>query len=97
MILINAIFDVKETEFDNFLADINKLIDSSKQEAGCLSYELFQSTTSENRFVMIENWADQAAVERHNQNPDLIAFAQNVGNYVSAKPVLHVTEVATAN
>ena len=97
MILINAIFDVKETEFENFLADINKLIDSSKQEAGCLSYELFQSTTSENRFVMIENWAAQAAVEQHNQNPDLIAFAQNVGNYVSAKPVLHVTEVVTAN
>lgn len=93
MILINAIFDVKETEFDNFLADINKLIDSSKQEAGCLGYELYQSTTSENRFVMIENWADQAAVEQHNQNPDLIAFAQSVGNYVTAKPVLHVTEV----
>ncbi|WP_114165730.1 putative quinol monooxygenase [Exiguobacterium sp. TNDT2] len=93
MILINAIFDVKETEFDNFLADINKLIDSSKQEAGCLGYELYQSTTSENRFVMIENWADQAAVEQHNQNPDLIAFAQSVGYYVTAKPVIHVTEV----
>lgn len=97
MILINAIFDVKETEFENFLSDINKLIDSSKQEAGCLGYELYQSSSSENRFVMIENWADQAAVEQHNQNPDLIAFAQSVGNYVTAKPVIHVAEVASAN
>lgn len=93
MILVNAIFDVKESEFDNFLSDINKLIDSSKQEEGCLGYELYQSTSSENRFVMIENWADQAAIEKHNQNPELLAFAQNVANYVTAKPVLHVTEV----
>ena len=93
MILVNATFDVLETEFDNFLTDINKLIDSSKQEDGCLSYELYQSTTSENRFVMIENWEDQAALEQHNQNPALLAFAQNVTNYVTAKPVIHVTEV----
>ena len=93
MILVNATFDIQASQRENFLRDIQALIDSSKQEAGCVGYDLYESTSVENRFVMIENWEDQAALEQHNQNPVLIDFAQNVANYVSAKPVVQVAVV----
>lgn len=93
MILVNATFDIQVSQRENFLRDMLVLIDSSKQEAGCVGYDLYESTSVENRFVMIENWEDQAALEQHNQNPVLINFAQNVANYVSAKPVVQVAAV----
>ena len=93
MILVNATFDIQVSQRENFLRDIQVLIDSAKQEAGCVGYDLYESTSVENRFVMIENWEDQAALEQHNQNPVLINFAQNVANYVSAKPVVQVAAV----
>ncbi|WP_214700602.1 putative quinol monooxygenase [Exiguobacterium sp. s57] len=93
MILVNATFDIQASQRENFLRDIQVLIDSSKQEAGCVGYDLYESTSVENRFVMIENWEDQAALEQHNQNPVLINFAQNVANYVSAKPVVQVAAI----
>lgn len=97
MFLINAIFEIKETEREHFLQDINQLIESSRQETGCISYELFEATATENKFVMVETWADERAMELHNQNPVFQAFFQNVPNYVSAKPVVHVTKLEAAN
>ena len=93
MILVNATFDIQPAQRENFLRDIQTLIDSSKQETGCVGYDLYESTSVENRFVMIENWEDQTALEQHNQNPVLLNFAQNVANYVSAKPIIQVTEL----
>ncbi|WP_214827794.1 putative quinol monooxygenase [Exiguobacterium algae] len=93
MVLVNATFDIQASQRENFLQAIQTLIDSSKQEAGCVGYDLYESTSVENRFVMIENWEDQAALEQHNQNPVLLNFAQNVANYVSAKPVIQVAEL----
>ena len=93
MILVNATFDIQATQRENFLRDIQTLIDSSKQETGCVGYDLYESTSVENRFVMIENWENQAALEQHNQNPVLLNFAQNVANYVSAKPIIQITEL----
>ncbi|MGM9904506.1 hypothetical protein A5844_000608 [Enterococcus sp. 10A9_DIV0425] len=68
MIVINATFIIKEEKRNEFLAAINELIAATKQEDGCLYYQLYESTNQENEFVMIENWRDEQAIEVHNQS-----------------------------
>lgn len=46
----------------------------TRQEPGYLQYDLWQSLDQPTDFVMVERWPDQAAVERHRQQPHLHDF-----------------------
>lgn len=50
------------------------LIDATRQEAGCIAYELHQPLGSATDFVFIETWADQAALESHGKTPHIQQF-----------------------
>ena len=52
----------------------------------------YESTDNQLEFVMIENWESQEAIEKHNTNPLLLAFAKNLSTYSSKKPVLQIAE-----
>lgn len=41
---------------------------------------------------MIENWASLETIEKHNTNPLLLAFAQNISKYSVKKPELQIVE-----
>ncbi|WP_416037932.1 putative quinol monooxygenase [Lactococcus formosensis] len=65
-----------------------ELIAASKQEEGCLAYDLYESVLSSNEFVMIENCASLETIEKHNTNLLLLVFVQNISNYSVKKPEL---------
>ena len=44
-----------------------------KSEPGCLKYELFCDAADENKFVLIEKWASQAALDAHDMSEHMIA------------------------
>lgn len=41
------------------------LLSPSRQESGCLSYELFHNQDNPLEFVTLEHWRDQAAADAH--------------------------------
>ncbi len=92
MIIVNAKFFIKDDKREEFLKEAEELIAASKQEEGCLGYNLYEAVLSTNEFVMIENWASVEAIEKHNTNPLLLAFAQNISNYSVKKPELQIVE-----
>jgi len=47
---------------------------ASREEAGCLNYALYQNTESENDFVMVEEWEDDEALQRHFRTAHIAAF-----------------------
>ena len=63
MIVINAEFYIMPEQKQQFLNEISELIQASKQEEGCLSYQLYQAITDENNFVMVEKWENPQAIE----------------------------------
>ena len=93
MIIVNAKFYIKAEKREVFLEEIQKLIASSKEETGCLGYDLYESVNSKDEFVMIENWESKEANEKHNSNPLLLAFAQNIGQYSLKRPVLQIVKM----
>ena len=90
MKIVNAKFTIKPEKRENFLEDILNLIQASQTDAGCLAYDLFESHTEPNVFMMIEKWSDAQALEIHNKNQTLLAFATKVPEYLSQKPEISV-------
>lgn len=44
MIIINAKFTIKEAKRAEFLEEATQLIEATRKEDGCLSYQLYEST-----------------------------------------------------
>lgn len=60
---------------------------------GCLQYELFSDSSDENKFILIEKWASQAALEAHDQTEHMIA-ADAYSPTFRAKPATVIKMVA---
>ena len=65
MIHVMARITVKP-EFAAQARDImGTLVHATRQEAGCLAYELFQRADAPHVFQTVEQWTDQAAADAH--------------------------------
>lgn len=56
----------KEATLQDFLL---KLVEHTRQEAGCIDYDLLRLQDDPSVFVMYENWTDRAALDQHAQMP----------------------------
>lgn len=92
MKIVNAKFTIKPEKRENFLEDILNLIQAIQTDAGCLAYDLFESNTEPNVFMMIEKWSDAQALDNHNKNQTLLTFATKVPEYISQKPEIIVMD-----
>lgn len=78
MILIIAKQVVKDGKVDEFLEVVKPLIKGSREEAGCIEYNLYRDQKESNIFHFVEKWQDAAAIETH----------KAAAHYVAAGPKL---------
>ena len=45
------------------------LVEPTRSEAGCISYQLFQNSSDASDFVFVEEWASDAALDQHMTTP----------------------------
>ncbi len=66
MLYLNVWLTVKEKEqvatVKSLLVEQAKL---SRQEPGCVRFEVFHSTADETKFLLSERWESQAALDKH--------------------------------
>lgn len=63
----------RESELERRLA---ALIGPTRQEPGCISYELHRSEENPGRFMFCETFAGQGALDTHIASPHFQAFAE---------------------
>jgi quinol monooxygenase YgiN len=68
MISIIAKNIVKEGKAEEFKAVAKELIEKSREEAGCIAYDLNVDINNENILTFIEEWKDKEAIELHNNS-----------------------------
>lgn len=56
---------------------LHGLIAPSLKEDGCLNYELHTSNDNPAKFMFHQNWATQAALDKHQQSPHVKAAIEN--------------------
>ena len=58
---------------------------SAEREAGCLSFDIYQDRDEPTRFLLVEVYADDAALALHRQSPHYLAFRRDVENWVVSR------------
>ena len=69
----------KEEELKQ-LAEAN--IEPTRQEAGALQYDLHRDIKEPRRFIFVERWASEAALEEHGKTAHIQAFRAKAPEFV---------------
>ncbi len=79
MIYVVATLTIKPGSLDDVMAGVRPCIEATRQEEGCMSYDIHQSLTEENTLVYVERWRDMDAIKAHFEMPHMGVDAQSCG------------------
>ncbi|MBD2325257.1 putative quinol monooxygenase [Alkalinema sp. FACHB-956] len=76
----------KPDQIDALKALTLSILEPTRQESGCIQYELHQNLQDPTDFTFIEEWESEAALEAHLQTPHLQAAMAQLDGIVAAMP-----------
>lgn len=65
MIRLNVFIQVSEDNRAAALEVAKELVAASLKDAGCIAYDVFESSTRKNVLLICETWTDEASLEAH--------------------------------
>ena len=65
MITKQVTFIAKEDCIDQMQALLHSMVQASKAEDGCLLYDIYQLKEEPRKFIVIESWRDENALDGH--------------------------------
>lgn len=68
---------------------LTTLAEATRQEEGCLSYDLYESGSTPGTFVTVERWTDAAALEAHLGTPHVAAAFTAAEGHLSGEVAVH--------
>jgi len=95
MLLLTAFIEVGPTDRDTIRVALSELITATRAEDGCQDYGCYEDTQQVGRFVFVERWRDQAALDHHLATAHMAAWMKVAGPKMkSARGFVH--EVASS-
>lgn len=76
MIRLNCFFQANEERYAVALEAAISLTAYSRNHKGCIAYDVFESATRPDIFMICETWENQEALDAHSTTPE---FAEYVG------------------
>jgi quinol monooxygenase YgiN len=70
----------RRTELEEILRGF---VEKTRQEPGCINYDLHQSDDDPNVFLFYENWQSRKHWDEHNQQPYLASFREKRMDYLT--------------
>lgn len=93
MLSVVAISRVKEGFTEQVKAEMIKLLAPTRQEAGCINYDLHQDQDDPNHFVFYENWESLAHLIDHSKSAHIQAFRNAVKGMMESSSVHKMSQV----
>lgn len=81
MLYLIATLKIKPGSLPAIMEAVMPCIEATRQEKGCISYDLHQSLTDPETLVFVERWETRQALENHFTEPHLIAWRDAGGPY----------------
>ncbi|MGO9120809.1 MAG: putative quinol monooxygenase [Desulfomonilaceae bacterium] len=72
MITLVAIAQAKPGKEEVLKETLLALVPQTRQEAGCVNYDLHRSLSKPGVFMFHENWADREALQKHSKMPYML-------------------------
>ena len=76
MVNVIVILEVDPTRVDEFLEVITENARASREEPGCLRFEINRQFEQPNLFALSESYVHQAAMEAHYQTPHFAVWRE---------------------
>ncbi|MYL28754.1 antibiotic biosynthesis monooxygenase [Halobacillus halophilus] len=93
MITINAFLTAKEGSEEELFHELKKVIEPSRNEAGCIDYVLHRSLDDSSVFVFYETWKDQEALQAHIDSDHYQAYREATQDLTSSREVHKLEKV----
>ena len=87
-----AIIPTDPAQADAIRAGIAELVDATRAEDGCLSYEAHVSGSTPGVVVMVEQWRSQADLDAHMQTPHIAKAFEVLGPALTGEVAMHPLE-----
>lgn len=95
--MITAMVYVKSERVADFIAAARAMIDSSNAEPGCISYQLYQNPYDNTKFIFVEAWKDQAAIDTHFSMSYFKAFGPKVQDWLLQPTEIKILDIISSN
>jgi quinol monooxygenase YgiN len=90
---IVANIKAKADRIDLVKTELEKLINTTRAEAGCLQYDLHQDNSNPAHFLFYENWASRELWQTHMKAPHLQAYLDATEGAVDSFTVNEMAKV----
>ena len=84
-----AVITAKPGSEDAVRAAMQGLVAPTRDEAGCLSYTLSESSTAPGTFITIEEWSDPSDLDKHMETEHIQGALAVLGSELAAPPAIH--------
>lgn len=85
---LTAIIKSKPEFFAEVKAFLLNMVEQTRKEKACISYQLHQSIDDENTFFFYEIWENQEGLDHHNQQLYLIELVQLAQTKLQEAPIV---------
>jgi quinol monooxygenase YgiN len=92
--MIVAKLSVKPDKTKDFIAAAREIIEKSNKEEGCTFYQLYQDPYDPAKFVFVEEYRNQAAVDVHFAADYFTGFGAKIGDLVAGPAEIKIITVA---
>lgn len=83
-----AIVETSADKADELKSICLGLIEPTRKEEGCISYELYQDTTNPGTFTFIEAWKSKEHLDIHLKTPHLVAAGEAFSKILTKDAVI---------
>ncbi|MDR0852408.1 MAG: antibiotic biosynthesis monooxygenase [Clostridiales Family XIII bacterium] len=90
MLKIVAKNRLKEGSKDAVLALLDEMIARTREEVGCIKYELYERVGEPNLLVFIEEWESKESLDAHMNSEHFKRLIPQVGEYKEANDPVEV-------
>ena len=91
--LILAKLHVKPEKLNDFQQFAPVLVNGSRNEPGNIEYTLFRDLDEPNRFIVVERWEDQLAIDFHNAQPHFQKFLEIAAEALASEADIKVYDI----
>lgn len=92
--MIIATLNIKADKIKDFTDAAKEMIENSNKEPGCKSYQLYQDPYDNTKFVFVEQYANQAAVDQHFATDYFKAFGPKTGDLITGPAKIRIISMA---
>jgi quinol monooxygenase YgiN len=85
-VTVLARFKAKEGKEEALRQAIMDCVAPTRAEAGCINYDLHQSSDNKGLFMLYENWVSKKALDEHLETPYLVELKAKAGE-LCAEPI----------